>query len=40
MQTGNLYRRRSHQRKDLTLVLNEIKRFRKEMRETFIGVVA
>ena len=40
VQTANLNNRRSHQRKDLTLVLNEIKRFRKEMEETFIRVIA
>ncbi len=40
VQTGNLNLRRSEQRKDLTSMLNEIKAFRKEMEDTFIGVIA
>jgi hypothetical protein len=39
VQTANLNNRRSIQRKDLTIVLNEIKAFRKEMEETFIRVI-
>jgi hypothetical protein len=40
VQTANLKSRRSHQREDLMLAINEIKVLRKEMEDAFIRVVA
>ena len=40
VQTGNLNNRRTHQRKDLSSRLNEIKASRKEMEASFIRVTA
>jgi hypothetical protein len=36
VQTANLNSRRAHQRKDLTLAINEIKALRKELEERFV----